>query len=417
MNSINRMAAKVLLVATGITTLGCQAITNVDRSLIDETGAMGGAGGAGGGAPECNAANDCAASANECEIAVCKDGKCGFDAVPNGTPIAAQTSGDCQQAVCDGAGSVTSIADDQDLPNDGNECTTDSCSMGMPSHTAVVAGAMCMQNGGEVCNAAGECVVSTCGDGISFGTEGCDDGNFVNGDGCDANCTPTACGNGIASAGEVCDDKNTMMGDGCSATCQVEPNYQCTTLTSPGVCILAETNCKNGADDDNDGQADGADSDCGIASSMPECGAGEVFYLFTSRDVAKTLADESSATSNIAVTTGGTVKRAIVRLSILHPFLADIDVSLRSPQSTTVALSHDNGEDGDDYKSTMFSDACATPVRIGLAPFSGCFSPDEPLGAFNDSSPDGVWSLMVSDDSAGDSGVLLDWALALCVAP
>ena len=41
----------------------------------------------------------------------------------------------------------------------------------------------------------------------------------MNGDGCDANCTPTGCGNGAVSAGEACDDGNAGNGDGCDATC------------------------------------------------------------------------------------------------------------------------------------------------------------------------------------------------------
>src|SRR5262249_7531807 len=38
-----------------------------------------------------------------------------------------------------------------------------------------------------------------CGDGVACGngSEACDDGNRVDGDGCDSNCTLTACGNGI----------------------------------------------------------------------------------------------------------------------------------------------------------------------------------------------------------------------------
>jgi len=51
------------------------------------------------------------------------------------------------------------------------------------------------------------------------GGEECDDGNQVDGDGCDTNCTLTRCGNGIVTAGEECDDGNLRRGDGCSPTC------------------------------------------------------------------------------------------------------------------------------------------------------------------------------------------------------
>jgi cysteine-rich repeat protein len=52
--------------------------------------------------------------------------------------------------------------------------------------------------------------------------EQCDDGNLIDGDGCDSNCTLTGCGNGVVTAGEQCDDGNVANGDCCSATCQFE---------------------------------------------------------------------------------------------------------------------------------------------------------------------------------------------------
>jgi cysteine-rich repeat protein/parallel beta-helix repeat protein len=61
-----------------------------------------------------------------------------------------------------------------------------------------------------------------CGNGTTDPGEQCDDGNLVDGDGCDHNCTVTACGNGIVSAGEQCDDGNPDAGDCCSPSCQFE---------------------------------------------------------------------------------------------------------------------------------------------------------------------------------------------------
>ena len=58
-----------------------------------------------------------------------------------------------------------------------------------------------------------------CGDGFKDLSEACDDGNQVNGDGCDNNCTVSACGNGIRAGTEACDDGNKVNGDGCDANC------------------------------------------------------------------------------------------------------------------------------------------------------------------------------------------------------
>ena len=69
-----------------------------------------------------------------------------------------------------------------------------------------------------------------CGDGVTQGTETCDDGNTTSGDGCATNCrleqgftctgTPSvctfACGNGAITGTEKCDDGNVVPADGCS---------------------------------------------------------------------------------------------------------------------------------------------------------------------------------------------------------
>ena len=47
-------------------------------------------------------------------------------------------------------------------------------------------------------------------------------------------CT-TTCGDGVVAGTEACDDGDTMGGDGCSATCTVESGFMCTG-TMPSVC-------------------------------------------------------------------------------------------------------------------------------------------------------------------------------------
>ncbi|GEM_PF-6461705 len=71
--------------------------------------------------------------------------------------------------------------------------------------------------------------VPVCGDAKLEGTEECDDGNVINGDGCSAQCTNEStsqtrpvCGNNKVEGAEQCDDGNTSDGDGCSAACTTE---------------------------------------------------------------------------------------------------------------------------------------------------------------------------------------------------
>jgi cysteine-rich repeat protein len=64
-------------------------------------------------------------------------------------------------------------------------------------------------------------VAAVCGNGALEAPELCDDGNLIDGDGCDSNCTPTGCGTGVVTAGEQCDDGNLVDGDCCSSLCIV----------------------------------------------------------------------------------------------------------------------------------------------------------------------------------------------------
>ena len=78
---------------------------------------------------------------------------------------------------------------------------------------------------------------SRCGDGVLDVGNGeiCDDGNRIDGDGCNADCTPSRCGDRILEPGEQCDDGNTRDGDGCNHACRSEfcgdgirqPNEEC----------------------------------------------------------------------------------------------------------------------------------------------------------------------------------------------
>jgi len=71
------------------------------------------------------------------------------------------------------------------------------------------------------------------------GTEQCDDGNKVNSDGCEADCTLPFCGNGIVDSGEQCDDGNQSNGDLCSTTCVT----QTCAVQNPVPCVVNEYGC------------------------------------------------------------------------------------------------------------------------------------------------------------------------------
>jgi len=88
---------------------------------------------------------------------------------------------------------------------------------------------------GDGCDS--NCTVTRCENGATSTGEECDDGNPYEGDGCDSNCTVTRCGNDIRTAGEACDDGNTTPGDGCSATCAIEPDQLTPGGTGKSDCV------------------------------------------------------------------------------------------------------------------------------------------------------------------------------------
>jgi cysteine-rich repeat protein len=140
-------------------------------------------------------------------------------------------SGHCLVATCgdgfvctDGATCTTGPAGLPEECDDAGEsatCDTD-CSVAYCGDSQVNPLQVADHPGGEICDDGNlldndgcdsNCTVTGCGNGVVTSGEGCDDDNLVDGDGCDSNCEPTGCGNGVITAGEDCDDT------GESATC------------------------------------------------------------------------------------------------------------------------------------------------------------------------------------------------------
>jgi len=85
---------------------------------------------------------------------------CGLSFAAAGTPVGAQVAGDCQIVGCDGAGNIGGLPAPADLPNDGNGCTTDTCSGASPVFTPVGDGTACSD--GLFCNGSDTCVGGLC---------------------------------------------------------------------------------------------------------------------------------------------------------------------------------------------------------------------------------------------------------------
>ncbi len=119
--------------------------------------------------PTCTVDTDCKVDEPACRsVIACTEGKCLFDDVSDGIAIPEQTAGDCGEWVCNGEGETRWKDVSTDAPDDGNDCTQDTCSGSMPVHT----------------------MTCSCGDGKTTAALGeeCDDGNTSDDDDCLTTC-------------------------------------------------------------------------------------------------------------------------------------------------------------------------------------------------------------------------------------
>lgn len=230
----------------------------------------------------CTAAEQCGAD-TPCLALRCEDSICVFDYVPEGQgDPGGQLAGDCHKTTCNGSGGTKAVVDDSDIPVDGNPCTTDLCSGGLPSNPNAASGAPC--GGNFTCDGQGTCsgcaTSSDCGTSTACATFTCNAGacsaSYVPvgqgdpGGQQPGNCQKVVCdGLGgtttIADDGDVPDDGNACTADKCSGGAASNPPHP------------AGTGCGGG-------QCDGAGScvgclsagDCGQATACktPTCNGG-----------------------------------------------------------------------------------------------------------------------------------------------
>ncbi len=156
------------------------------------------------------------------------------------------------------------LAGDEDLDGQA-DCDDDACALFAECQPRCGDGRVNVAD--EVCDDGNDvegdgcdsnCTVSACNNGVVAGDEVCDDGNAIEGDGCDSNCTVSACGNDVVGLDEACDDANDVDGDGCDSDCS---------LTGCGNGIVTKN---EGCDDGNDVDGDGCTNACAVAG----CGDG-----------------------------------------------------------------------------------------------------------------------------------------------
>ncbi len=102
-----------------------------------------------------------------------------------------------------------------------------------------------------------------------------------------------------------------------------------------------------------------------------------------------------------------------ITIDILHPNDGDLVVQLDSPTGTRVALLSRIGGAGDNFTNTRFNDQATTQMTSTSAPFTGTFTPREPLGQLNNELVAGNWTLNVRDQVTDNIGSLESWTLQI----
>ncbi|MDI1451099.1 hypothetical protein [Polyangium sp. 6x1] len=189
------------------------------------------------------------------------------------------SSGDCVKIACvDGA--LREVADDDDVPDDGNGCTTDTCENALPKHENKAAGEACGM--GSTCDGSGHCsctVKVDCGAGTACQQWQCESGicksiNAPKGtkvaDEVAGDCRSVQC-NGMGGTEEVLDPTDPQSdGNGCTVD-------TCVGGMTTHAAAPARTLCPTADNPTGMGKCDGAGSCFGCTQTV-DCGGGPPWH-------------------------------------------------------------------------------------------------------------------------------------------
>lgn len=122
-----------------------------------------------------------------------------------------------------------------------------------------------------------------------------------------------------------------------------------------------------------------------------------------------------TVTSTITFLDDRPVADVNISLDIAHSFLADLVISLTSPQGTTVVLTSKSCGNLRDINATFDDEAAADFVCGGNPGITGTVKPLGFLSSFNGESLQGNWTLQITDTAPADGGALNGFSLEICV--
>jgi len=141
------------------------------------------------------------------------------------------------------------------------------------------------------------------------------------------------------------------------------------------------------------------------------------FDSFSATISSPDIPDDGTTVSSTLTVSGGpdSVSQVKVTVNISHTANHDLDIFILSPGGGTVELSTDNGYLGNDYADVIFDDTAGRQIGDLTAStdrsFSGDYLPEQSLAAFVGTDSNGIWTLQITDDLAGEEGTLNSWTL------
>ena len=124
----------------------------------------------------------------------------------------------------------------------------------------------------------------------------------------------------------------------------------------------------------------------------------------------------TEATIELTPPSGAIIYDINVLVDLDHSWSADLDVYLIAPDGTSVELATDVCSSSDNWADVTFDDEASIPVNSACGGNPALHGPVKPEGHLYDldSMPvAGTWTLMITDDTGGDAGILNTFGIAI----
>lgn len=237
------------------------------------------------------------------------------------------------------------------------------------------------------------------------------------------------CGDGYVSNDDDCDDNDNAIRPGSVELCDFIDN-NCNSVVDEGFDQDGDgfTTCGGDCDDTNANTYPGAAELCDNIDN--NCDGAIDNFAIASTDVPVAISASGTpaitSTLTIAGVSGNLTDINVRNLNITHSWVGDLTATLTAPDGvTTITLfnrpgapASGNGCGGNNLAVSFDDAAMLTAANFestcGNAPaIAGIFQPVNALSAFNGSSPNGIWTLTISDAANFDGGSLDNWSLEI----